>query len=175
MLRADIDVGLYSDPKVGKLLRLQKDAELTALTLFMYTATVLASWKADEPLGLDDGAPLWFGDLVDTARMTQDLIAAELFDASGIVPAATLDRWMAPARRRSQAASDAALARWAKSGRNADAMPVDRQTTRHPVARARRIERDPDNAVDKPRSLADIMRDAGGFAGSLPKPTEVSS
>jgi len=162
--RADVDVGLYDDPKVKALVRLQRDPLKTAATMTLYLATILASWRHDSRVKVLDAAPTWWLDVPD--EMIVDLTSVGLLDSRGCVPKVVLDRWMASTRARSEGARAAADARWSDrnangmrphSGRNANSLPASQ-----PAGRARARETGQARETSAPRSLKQILAETTG-------------
>ncbi len=140
---ARVDVGLFSDVKVVRLARLQKSPELTAVSVSLYVATILASWTEDKPVPLADAAPPWYLDDVD--RHVRDLTRVGMLDAAtGAIPVATLDRWLEFVRSARASGSLGARSRWGSHsdpigvGTNSDSDPNAYQTkTRRSLSRSR--------------------------------------
>lgn len=114
MPRAQLDVGMFHDPKVIALARRQQDPLATLATMGLYVAIVLASWRADEPVPGADAAPAWV--LSDLETYLADLTAVGLLDEAGAVPVETLDRWMQTARAMVAGGARGAAARWGHDG-----------------------------------------------------------
>ena len=172
LLRADIDTGLYSDPKVKSLARLQGDPVKTAATMTLYVSTVLDSWAEDRRVSVRDARPAWWLD--EPTEMIGDLMTVGLLDRKGLIPSAVLERWLAPTRARIAAAQRAADARWSDrsanghapamrshSDGNANSQPASQKS--QPVARERaRRGVEPRRETSDPRSLREILRETTG-------------
>jgi len=167
---ADVDTGLWSDPKVKALVRLQRDETRSLVTLALYHALILESWGAGERLSLDQAAPAW--STADLGPLTADLATVGLVDRRGKLPVESWSRWFGPARDRRETAREAGRkgnrSRW-KSGTDRDPIapaipdrPSDRPTDRPPRARARARAEKPARAAAKtngdPRPLSDILQ-----------------
>jgi hypothetical protein len=128
---ADIDVGLFDDPKVRRLARLQRDPARTSASLVLYLSLVLESWADGDRLVVDDAAPTWFTDPVDD--LVADLKAVELVDPEGRVKESSWAAWFTPAfdrrQRRRDAGSEGGKASWDKRrSSNALAKPKRRSS-----------------------------------------------
>ena len=121
--RADIDTNLYHDPKVLALHRRLRDHRRTSDAMTVYTATVLASWKANQRLTIAESAPAWWLD--DPEALVPDLQAVGLLDAEGRVAEHAFTAWTDRARSASEQGQKAALARWKRPPGDAPAMPDD--------------------------------------------------
>lgn len=168
--RADIDVGLLHDRKMVALARRYRDDASTSMAIVLYLSAVLASWREDRAVSVEEAQPAWMLGGVD--GYVAELRTVGLVDESGCVPQQTLDTWMAGLRSASERGRAAADARWhpprrmrSHNGRNADAMPVPTVPT---VPRSReqstRIESDP-------RPLSEII---GPYADIVEKREEKS-
>lgn len=107
--RADVDTGLFADPKVVRLARHVRDPQRVAAATCLYVGLVLASWKAGERVTLEESAPAWFLEPVDELQTV--LLAADLVDTDGRIPVHAWSSWYEPARERRQLTID----RWARS------------------------------------------------------------
>jgi hypothetical protein len=147
LARADVDTGLYADPKVKALARLQRDPVRTAATMTLYLATVLESWAEN--------------DLADYAEMVTDLTTVGLLADDGMIPEPTLDRWLSGIRARTASGRAAADRRWhgngsamgTQSARNTQPASLPEKPARSAPAKRER---------DDPRSLREILRETTG-------------
>jgi len=165
---ADVDTGLWSDPKVKALVRLQRDETRSLVTLALYHALILESWGAGERLTLDQAAPAW--STADLGPIRGDLASVGLTDRRGRLPVESWSRWFTPARDRRETAREAGREgnrrRW-KSG--TDRVPIphaipDRPSVRptdRPIrARARVRAEEPGRAQNgDTRPLGDIIKE----------------
>jgi hypothetical protein len=104
---ADIDVGLFSDPKVIALARRLRDPLGTLVHVALYEAVVLASWRAGERVDFNIAAPGWFLD--DLAQYVGNLQAVGLLDDDRRIPAHAWTAWIGPAVERRLAAKRRAI------------------------------------------------------------------
>lgn len=102
--RADVDTGLYADPKIVALARRLRDPVATAAHVALYEALVLASWGAGDRLTLEQTLPAWWlvEPDVDVAYRTV-LEAVGLVDAEGRIPEHAWASWFTPASDRRRA------------------------------------------------------------------------
>lgn len=172
--RADIDTSLFDDDKVKRLARLQRDSIRTAVSMTLYQAAILSSWRENRPLLAVDTAPAWFLD--DPEPFIADLITVCLLDPDGRVKASSLDEWMKRYRAAIEGGHEGAARRWGShrvpTGEGiGGVMPrqTDRQTL-HPRARGRKAphrggtndETDPSDRPATPmRSFGELMVEAG--------------
>jgi hypothetical protein len=104
--RADIDVGLFDDIKVKRLVRLLNDPAKVHHALILYIAAVLDSWAESSPSSLVDSAPIWT-DVPD--EIVAALVSVELIDDEGRIRAASFDSWVKPAIERVEERREKAL------------------------------------------------------------------
>jgi len=160
LARADVDTGLYSDPKVKALARLQRGPVRTAATMTLYVATVLESWAENDRVSAEDAMPAWY--LADYVDLVSDLTTVGLLDADGMIPEATLDRWLDGVRTRIASGRAAADKRW---GRNGSAMGTHREPNTQPASQKKPARSAPalrERSSDDPRSLREILRETTG-------------
>src|SRR5512137_1165870 len=91
---ADLSTDLLDDPKVKALWRDLAEPGRMGHALTLYTATVLASWKAGARVTVTDAAPVW---LALDAELVDALIRARLLDHTGRVPVRSWKGWFGPA------------------------------------------------------------------------------
>lgn len=154
MVRADIDVMLMHDPKVIRLARMQTDPDRTAVTLMLYVSTVLASWREDRPMTLEESAPAWY--LRPLEQHIKDLVAVEMLEEGGVIDPDTLARWMAGVRAVRAGGAAGAAKRW---GATWGAMPK-----RMPRLDQTRLDiggNSPAERTTDGRSLKEILADLG--------------
>jgi hypothetical protein len=159
LARADVDTGLYADPKVKALARLQRDPVRTAATMTLYLATVLESWAENDRVSVEDAMPAWY--LADYAEMVTDLTTVGLLADDGMIPEPTLDRWLSGIRARTASGRAAADRRWhgngsamgTQSARNTQPASLPEKPARSAPAKRER---------DDPRSLREILRETTG-------------
>lgn len=164
--RAQIDTGLFHDTKVGNLARRQRDGTRTAVSVALFVATILASWREDRPVALVDATPLWFMD--DPTPYVEDLIAVDLLDADGCIERATLDDWIGPYRKAVAGGHVGAARRWGgHKVPNGEANAIDREIDRE----IERVKGETPRG-GSPRRFSDFMAEHGGFAASLAKETK---
>lgn len=94
---ADLSTDLLDDPKVKALWRDLGDQGRMGHALTLYTATVLASWKAGARVPVTDAAPVW---LVPDETLVSALTAAKLLDRTGRIPIKAWKSWFGPAADR---------------------------------------------------------------------------
>lgn len=126
-LYAMIEVGLMDDRKVRRLARLQGDPVRTAVSVVLYLAAVLESWRDDEPALCADAAPAWF--TYDPSPFVAELVAVGLLDDEGRVVRSSLERRMSPFRARRDQARAAARKRWGTEPTDAVAVPTHSGST----------------------------------------------
>lgn len=102
---ADIDVGLFSDPKVKALWRELRDPSQMAIALQLYLAALLESWSDGTRATIDDAAPPWVEEISDETRSA--LRKVKLIDAESRVSRSGWDQWFGPAATRRQARQEA--------------------------------------------------------------------
>jgi hypothetical protein len=95
---ADLDVGLFHDPKVIALSRRIRDEGQTATYVALYVALVLQSWEAGDRVTLDDALPAWWQGTADDCRAA--LQAVDLIDAESRLPIGAWTSWYIPAFNR---------------------------------------------------------------------------
>lgn len=98
---ADIDAGLFADPKIVALARQLRDPVQTAAHVALYQALVLGSWGAGERITLNDALPAWWLEPVDDIQAK--LVAVGLLDGDGRIPEHSWDAWFTPAWERREA------------------------------------------------------------------------
>jgi hypothetical protein len=91
---ADVATDLLDDPKVKALWRALGDQGRMGHALTLYTATVLASWRAGCRVPVDDAAPVW---LVVDRDLLAALVDAKLLDRTGRIPPRSWKGWYGPA------------------------------------------------------------------------------
>ena len=96
---ADIDVGLFDDPKVRRLARRVGDPVRTLAALSVYISVVLESWRRGERATATDASPAWVPD-ADLDGIVNALADVGLLDAEGFLPEAAFEGWFRPAQRR---------------------------------------------------------------------------
>ncbi len=166
---ADIDVGLFHDPKVIALVRAVKDERCAMVHLGLYQSLVLASWGAGDRLVLDEALPAWWMGDVEPTRAA--LLAAKLIDAESRVPVASWESWYVPAydrrekrrqsgaeggRRSWQSRSDKRRRSTAEGTPNPSDRPADRPTDR-PAGRTATPPNGQGAVGDVPPKLADRL------------------
>lgn len=113
---ADIDVGMFADPKVVALVRRVRDPQRAAAHLTLYLALVLQCWNEGARLTFDETLPAWWLEGADDAR--RDLTDVGLIDHEGRIPVRSWASWFGVAweRREKRRASGAEGGRrsWAK-------------------------------------------------------------
>jgi hypothetical protein len=114
---ADVSVNLLDDPKFRKLWRLLKDPNAMSQVVALYLATVLASWRAGEPVSAHDAAPAW---MTDVDGPLDNLRGVNLLGDDGLIPPDTWSNWFTPAwdRREAkrQAGAEGGRRSWADGG-----------------------------------------------------------
>lgn len=94
---ADLSTDLLDDPKVKALWRDLGDQGRMGHALTLYTATVLASWRAGARVTVNDAAPVW---LVLDDELLAALVRVKLLDKSGRLPLRSWKGWYGPAWER---------------------------------------------------------------------------
>ena len=94
---ADLSTDLLDDPKVKALWRDLGDQGRMGHALTLYTATVLASWRAGARVTLADAAPVW---LEIDGELVAALVRVKLLDRTGRVPLKSWKGWFGPAADR---------------------------------------------------------------------------
>jgi hypothetical protein len=94
---ADIDVGIFADSKVRRLVRQCPDEATAARALVAFLAALLDSWGDGERIPVDDAAPTWLTDVDD---LRERLASVGLVDAQGCVPEHAWESWFSPAMQR---------------------------------------------------------------------------
>lgn len=123
LTRADIDVGMMSDPKVGALARVLRDSIRTAAAVALYQAVVLASWREGRRLTVSESLPGWWLDPYDD--LADVLATVGLLDADHRIPEQAWDNWHGPAEERIERYRDlAARGGKAKAKRDAEARAI---------------------------------------------------
>jgi hypothetical protein len=152
--RADIDTGLFDDPKVKRLVRLQRDPMLTLATISVYVAALLSSWRENAPQPALDAAPGWAdGEVLD--RMIRDLRAVGLLDRRASIRSESLDRWMGSLRARSDHARTAAEARWHQTPGRPEKAPKNARAKRsHSPSKATAMPSQPASMAGAARAQA---------------------
>jgi hypothetical protein len=137
---ADIDVGLFHDPKVIALARGARDERVTAARLALYLGLVLQSWAAGDRVTLDEAIPAWWmGDLEDDRGALCDV---GLIDAESRIPDTAWTGWYIPAfdrrEKRRQSGAEGGRRSWQsrkdkrrRSDASAGPNPSDRPAVRH--------------------------------------------
>lgn len=92
---ADIDTGLFADPKVLALARRQRDTIRTLAAVALYLVPTLASWKAGDRQRASDALPGWALDPV--GDLIADLIAVGLLDDDERVRDHAFESWFGTA------------------------------------------------------------------------------
>jgi len=92
---ADVDAGLYADPKVVALARRLRDPRSAAVHVALYEALVLGSWGAGERITFEEALPAWWLEDVDDVRA--NLAAVGLVDVDGRIPDHAWEAWFQPA------------------------------------------------------------------------------
>lgn len=88
---AQVDTRLLDDPKAKRLRKRFPEVAINAM--FVYQATVLASWDAGERMTVEDAWPeLWLAES-HRGAIEAALIECELIDVNGRVPEASWERW----------------------------------------------------------------------------------
>jgi hypothetical protein len=130
---ADIDTGIFDDPKVRALARSSRDEGLVARAILAYIATFTASWRAGDRVTLEDAAPLWLSDVVDLGERLRDV---RLLDDTNCVPEHAWEAWFRPAweRREKRRASGAEGGRrsWDKRRRSNAEATLNQSHPSHP-------------------------------------------
>lgn len=112
--RADIDVGLFDDGKVKRLVRLVgRDRALEHIAL--YLAVVLESWASDDRVAVVDAAPIWLDD-ERLGELLVGLTESGLLDPEGRIPATSWEGWYGPARERRERRRESGAIGGVKSG-----------------------------------------------------------
>lgn len=126
--RADVDTGLYADPKIVALARRLRDPVSTAAHVALYEALVLESWAAGDRVAFGDALPAWW--LEPATEQLGNLTAVGLVDADGRLPEHAWETWFRPAFDR----RESYRARGQKGGRPPSAKPERKpsQTTAEP-------------------------------------------
>jgi hypothetical protein len=91
---ADLSTDLLDDPKVKALWRELDDQGRMGHALTLYTATVLASWRAGTRVTVADAAPVWLA-LDDELLLV--LVRVRLLDHTGRLPLRSWKGWFGPA------------------------------------------------------------------------------
>lgn len=148
---ADVDTGLYEDPKVKALARRLRDPIQTAVHVALFEALLLGSWGAGERIELEEAAPAWWTEPVDEVRA--NLTAVEMIDAEGRIPELAWGRWFGPAydRRQKRRASGAKGGQTGGKGRPKPDQS-DAQATPNPTVRP--SDRPSTPSVDSPQPPA---------------------
>lgn len=94
---ADLSTDLLDDPKVKALWRDLGDQGRMGHALTLYTATVLASWRAGSRVPAADAAPVW---LAVDEELVAALVRARLLDKTGRIPPKSWKGWFGPAWER---------------------------------------------------------------------------
>lgn len=104
---ADVDVGLFHDPKVIALVRQLRDERQTATHLAIYAALVLESWAAGDRVPLSEALPAWWMGPADDIETV--LRSVGLIDDESRIPTTAWSSWYVPAfdRRERRRASGA--------------------------------------------------------------------
>ena len=132
---ADIDVGLYSDPKVIALARRLRDPVKTMAYVGLYHAAVLESWAAAQRVSIVDAAPAFWLEPLDEVQ--QLLEAVGLVDADGRPIETAWRSWFTPAWQRREKRRAAGREGGLASGRSraeatAEQSPSNAQATPNP-------------------------------------------
>jgi len=118
---ADLDVGLFNDPKIRAVVRTTLDEGLTVRAVLAFVAVVLSSWERGERVSLEDAAPLW---LTSLDGLQGPLEAVGLLDADGRLPDHSWQRWFGPAQaRRAKRKAAGSLGGQASAANRGEAMP----------------------------------------------------
>ena len=101
---ADVDTGLFDDPKVRRLWRTVGDPVAMSGCIALYMATLLASWRHGERLAVSEAVPVWM-------RVAPEHVAAlrhaGLLDRRDKLPARSWEGWYGPAYARREARREA--------------------------------------------------------------------
>jgi len=109
--RADIDVGLLSDPKMRRLQRqLLPDNARICRAITVHVACVLSSWQRGERVTAEDAAPEW----MDPAEAIEDLKSVGLLDRGARVAPRAWNKWFGEANKR----REDARTRWRRANEN---------------------------------------------------------
>jgi len=151
---ADIDSGLFSDPKVVALARRLHDAGATAAHVALYEALVLGSWGSGDRLTFEEALPAWW--MEDASEVRANLTAVGLLGEDGRIPAKAWEAWFRPAwDRREARRAKGRLGGLAKAGRRS----ITRSTARPQGNSARPV---PDRAGISDRSDRPDYTDSSG-------------
>lgn len=167
LARADIDTGLFDDPKVKRLARLQRNGRTTAITMTLFVATVLTSWRQNRPVSIHDAAPAWC--LFPIDKMVADLVAVGMIADDGTIPSDRLDHWMSGVRARIEGGRAGAEKRWGNrdangypQGSNSAPNTHTSQPASQPDNPARSRARKRETESGPVESLRDILRRTTG-------------
>jgi hypothetical protein len=129
---ADVDAGLYADPKVVALARRLRDPMATAAHVGIYQALVLGSWGAGERISLEEALPAWWLD--DVAEQMANLVAVKLVDADGRIPVHAWEAWFRPAWDRREVRREKARRGGRSPRRDPRSAPSSPQADSEPAA-----------------------------------------
>jgi hypothetical protein len=174
---ADLDTGLFSDPKVVALARRLRDPVQTAAHLALYQALVLGSWGAGARITFDEAVPAWW--LGPSDEIRSNLAAVGLIDAAGRIPKRAWTSWYLPAFTRREARRESGRLGGTTSGTNrrktsgeppAEQRPTDAQPTLNPSAPP--VPSVPSIPASQQPTEALRPREASGFDHRVPAAVE---
>jgi hypothetical protein len=98
---ADVDTGLYADPKVVALARRLRNPVQTAAHVALFEALLLGSWGAGQRITFEEALPAWWLKPADDVRT--NLVAVGLIGDDGRIPERAWEAWFSPAWQRREA------------------------------------------------------------------------